>query len=226
VAQRVDQEGRGGAEFVVGQAIEGVQDEHCSGCLGGEPGAHALPPVPPPARDAQVVAPHDLPGQRVLGRRLARGHRVERLLAGGHDQPEWPSVGVDVLAADRDDVRDGHRVVDVGEPVDAGHSVGHAAQQGIDARAEPLRLCPESPERLSPGDDVRMPLPRVGRQVPAASLDLRKQRFAVLVARPGHQVLGEDQACPVGREPVADGRFDRRGGQEAHTHSLVARPWR
>ena len=119
-----------------------------------ESGAHALAPVPPPAGDAEVVAPHDLAGIDRHRDGLAVGHRVERLVAGRAHEPGRAGVAVEVLAADGHEVLDRDGVVEVGEPVDAREPRVDPAYQRLDAAAGRPRLHAEAEEGLAPGRDL------------------------------------------------------------------------
>jgi hypothetical protein len=77
-------------------------------------------------------------------RRLAVRYGAEVLVSGGPDQPGRTLVPVQVLAADRHQVRDRDRVVGVGEAVDAGQPAVQAAQQRLNARPSALGLGAEA----------------------------------------------------------------------------------
>ena len=80
--------------------------------------APRLAPVPPSTRHACVVAPHDLTGLRMLDHLYTVRGRVEGLAARGADEPRRSGVPAEILAAERQLVGHGDRVVDVGEAVD------------------------------------------------------------------------------------------------------------
>src|SRR5215470_8130096 len=64
--ERLGELGRRGAQPVGTERAEPVEDEQRGRCRGGDPGAGALAPVPPPAGNAAIVAPDHLARLRVL----------------------------------------------------------------------------------------------------------------------------------------------------------------
>src|SRR3546814_11487195 len=108
-----------------------------------QPGARARPPVPAPAGDAAVVAPHHLAGLGGLDHGLAAGGGLETLAAVGDDQPRRSGIGGEVLAADRDSVAQAERVVYVDHGVDRRQPalLQHPLAQRVD-RARPAGRLP------------------------------------------------------------------------------------
>ena len=70
VAMVVDELVGGSGQLLIAHRAEGVEDEQRTGRVRRELGATALAPVPATARDACVVAPHDLTGLGMLHHRL------------------------------------------------------------------------------------------------------------------------------------------------------------
>src|SRR5215217_5549187 len=66
-------------QLVVGERVEGVEDEDGAAGVGGDAGTDPLPPVPAAAGDAVLVAPDDLAGLRVFDDGIAAGGGVEGL---------------------------------------------------------------------------------------------------------------------------------------------------
>lgn len=122
-----------------------------------ELGPASLAPVPPPARDPQVVAPDDLAGRGVFQvGAVAAG--IERLVPGRDGHAQRTSEPIGILAAQWHDVADADRVVGVDQRVHARQrlSLQDPADERFRGARIPARLGAEGAERPTPGDDVRV----------------------------------------------------------------------
>ena len=198
---------RGRAQRLVGQGLERVEDEQGRAGAVAELRTTGLAPVPPPAGDPRVVGPDDLTRLGVLDDLDAPGGGVERLLAGGAQQPGRAAVAVEVLPAERDLVEHADGVVDVGQPVHPGEPGLGPTQQRLQAVAGALRLRAERPVRLPPRRHVRQLLDRSRRQrLARRGLRCQQQLLADRVARTRDDAVDRQQQRPV----VRTQRQDRR----------------
>src|SRR5699024_96806 len=111
--QRLGQSVRGGEQLRIGDRSEGIEDEERRPGIVAERCAAAMPPIPSSARHRLVIAPDDLPVLGVLDYILAVGDRIERLFATGPHKTGRTDVAAEVLAAERDLMEHGDRVVDI-----------------------------------------------------------------------------------------------------------------
>jgi len=88
----------------------------------------ALTPIPTPASDTEVIAPHNLAHVGDGCRRLTIDDGVEWLIAQSASQPWGTDVAVEVLSSDWKHVLDRNGVVQVGESVDPRYSTIDAPQ--------------------------------------------------------------------------------------------------
>ena len=144
----------------------------------------------------------------MLDGRLAVRRGAEVLVSDGPDQLGRALVVVQVLAADRHQVRDRDRVVGVGEAVDAGQSGVQSAQQRLNARPGALGLGAERPVGGAPVGDLGhvFGCPAAERD-PCPGLGSRQQLVADLVGRSRFQALGHHHHYAVVRA-----QFEHLGG--------------